>query len=125
MLSNTKYFPPYCLASVSASTVFLEDCMQTMARYSDGYFDLAVCDIPYGINLGNMAFLKETKTTVKQKNGVRLNPNKNKKVYTSKDWDLETPTQDYFNELKRVSKHQIIFGVEYVNWEGLGTGRIK
>ena len=65
MLSNTKYFPPYCLTSVSASTVFLEDCMQTMARYSDCYFDLAVCDIPYGINLGNMAFLKETKTTVK------------------------------------------------------------
>ena len=125
MLSNTKYFPPYCLTSVSASTVFLEDCIQTMARYSDGYFDLAVCDIPYGINLGNMAFLKETKTRTKQKNGTILNANKKKKVYTSKDWDLETPTQDYFNELKRVSKHQIIFGVEYVNWEGLGNGRIK
>ena len=41
--------------------------MQTMARYPDGYFNLAVCDVPYGIDLGNMAFLKETKTTVKQK----------------------------------------------------------
>lgn len=125
MFPNKKYYPPFLQTAVNCSTVFKEDCMQTMARYSDGYFDLAVCDIPYGINLGNMAFLKETKTTVKQKNGVRLNPNKNKKVYTSKDWDLETPNQEYFNELKRISKHQIIFGVEYVNWEGLGNGRIK
>ena len=125
MLTRTKYYPPFLQTAVNCSTVFNEDCMQTMARYSDGYFDLAVCDIPYGINLGNMAFLKETKTTVKQKNGVRLNPNKNKKVYTSKDWDLETPSQEYFNELKRISKHQIIFGVEYVNWECLGNGRIK
>lgn len=115
MFLNKKYYPPFLQTAVNCSTVFKEDCMQTMARYSDGYFDLAVCDIPYGINLGNMAFLKETKTTVKQKNGVRLNPNKNKKVYTSKDWDLETPSQEYFNELKRISKHQIIFGVEYVN----------
>lgn len=107
------------------NNVFKEDCMQTMARYPDVYFDLAVCDIPYGINLGNMAFLKEQKTLVKQKNGTKLNPRKKSKIYTQKDWDLETPTQEYFNELKRISKHQIIFGVEYVNWEGLGKGRIK
>ena len=81
MFPNKKYYPPFLQTAVNCSTVFKEDCMQTMARYSDGYFDLAVCDIPYGINLGNMAFLKETKTTVKQNNGVRLNPNKNKKVY--------------------------------------------
>ena len=125
ILSNTRYTPPFLQATVNCSTVFKEDCKLTMARYPDGYFDLAVVDVPYGINLGNMAFLKETKTTVKQKNGVRLNPNKNKKVYTQKDWDSATPNQDYFDELKRVSKHQIIFGVEYVNWTGLGNGRIK
>jgi len=72
-----------------------------------------------------MAYLKETKTTVKQKNGVRLNGNKNKKVYTQKDWDLEAPKQEYFEEMKRISNSQIIFGVEYVNWTGLGNGRIK
>ncbi len=99
--------------------------MAVMSRYPDGYFDLSLVDIPYGINVGKMAYLKETKTTTKQKNGNRLNGNKNKKVYTQKDWDIKPPEQSYFNELRRVSKHQIIFGVEYVNWEGLGTGRIK
>lgn len=91
----------------------------------DGYWDLAICDIPYGIDVGNMAYLKEKNTTVKQKNGTRLNGNRNKKTYDQKDWDRQTPPQEYFNELKRVSKHQIIFGVEYVNWSGLGSGRIK
>ena len=42
----------------------------------------------------------------------------------TKDWDLETPSQEYFDELKRISKHQIIFGVEYINWKGLGLSLI-
>lgn len=107
------------------SVVYNIDCMEYMKNVPDKYFDLAVCDIPYGINVGKMAYLKETKTTVKQKNGTRLNGNKNKQVYTQKDWDKQPPTQAYFNELKRVSKEQIIFGIEYVNWDGVGTGRIK
>jgi len=125
MNTGKKYYPPFFDSSKICSLVFNEDCMKTMSRYSDGYFDLAVCDVPYGIDLGNMAFLKETNTTVKQKNGIRLNPNKKKKTYSSKNWDKETPNQLYFDELKRVSKHQIVFGVEYVDWKGLGNGRIK
>lgn len=105
--------------------VFNEDCMIGLSRYDDLYFDLAICDVPYGIDVGNMAYLKETKTAVKQKNGTKLNPNKNKEVYTQSDWDKEAPKQEYFDELRRVSKHQIIFGVEYVDWDGLGDGRIK
>jgi len=107
------------------SVVFNEDCMIGLKRFSDNYFDLAICDIPYGIGVGKMAYLKETNTTVKQKNGTRLNGNANKIPYTQKEWDKEPPTQEYFNELQRVSKEQIIFGVEYVNWTGLGKGRIK
>ena len=107
--------------------IYIENCdnMQLMARYPDKYFSIVITDVPYGLDVGNMAYLKETKTTVKQKNGTRINGNKNKKVYTKKDWDLEPPSQQYFDEVKRISKHQIIFGVEYVNWEGLGSGRIK
>jgi len=111
--------------STTPSIVFNEDCNVGLKRYPDKYFDLAICDIPYGINVGNMAYLKETKTTVKQKNGTKLNGNRNKKPYTQKQWNKETPPQSYFDELRRVSKEQIIFGVEYVDWEGLGTGRIK
>ena len=125
---NEAANPACFLGAVSrcpSSIVYLEDCMVGLKRFPDRYFDLAICDIPYGINVGKMAYLKETKTTVKQKNGTRLNGNKNKKVYTQKDWDKEPPTQEYFDELKRVSKEQIIFGIEYVNWKGVGTGRIK
>jgi site-specific DNA-methyltransferase (adenine-specific) len=105
--------------------VYNEDCMQGMKRFPDKYFDLAICDIPYGINVGNMAYLKEVKTLMKQKNGTKINANKNKEIYSKKDWDKKPPGQDYFDELKRVSKDQIIFGVEYVQWEGVGPGRIK
>lgn len=101
------------------------DCMLFMKQYQDKFFDLAICDIPYGIGVGKMSYLKEVNTTVKQKNGSRINPNKSKKVYTSKDWDNSTPPQAYFDELRRVSKHQIIFGIEYVNWSGVGNGRIR
>lgn len=91
----------------------------------DQYYDWAVCDIPYGIGVGKMAFLKETNTTVKQKNGNRLSPTRNKKKHTLKDWDSTTPPQAYFDELKRISKNQIIFGADYTDWIGLGSGRIK
>ena len=107
------------------SEVFNQDCMEGMREFPDGWFDLAVCDIPYGIGVGEMAYLKEVNTRTKQKNGSILNGNKNKKPYTQKQWDKETPTQVYFDELRRVSKEQVIFGVEYVDWTGLGTGRIK
>ena len=57
-----------------------EDCMELMKRYPDNYFSIGITDIPYGINVGDMSYVKENKTTVKQKNGTRLNPNKNKKM---------------------------------------------
>jgi site-specific DNA-methyltransferase (adenine-specific) len=107
------------------SIVYNADCLEGMKQYPDKYFDLAICDIPYGINVGKMAYLKEVGTAVKQKNGSKLNPNKKKLIHTGEDWDNATPTQEYFIELCRVSEHQIIFGVDYVKWEGLGAGRIK
>ena len=72
-----------------------EDNMELMARYEDNYFDLAIVDPPYGINIA--------------KNGS-LGTDKFKK----KDWDKETPKQQYFNELKRVSKNQIVWGYNYM-----------
>lgn len=107
------------------SIVFNESWEITTKNYPDKYFDWVVDDVPYGINVGKMAFLKEVKTTVKQKNGNKLNPNLNKKGYTLSDWDLLPPSQAYFNEMRRISHNQIIFGVEYVDWNGLGNGRIK
>ena len=101
------------------------DCMDYMKDLPDNAFDLAIVDPPYGIGTSSMAYLKEVKTTVKQKNGTRLNPNKNKKVYQLKKWDDTSPTKEYYNELKRISKNQIIWGIEYMQWDGIGSGRIK
>ncbi len=72
--------------------------MQLMARYPDNYFDLAIVDPPYGINFGNY------NRTKKDAMGLR---------HKKKDWDTSVPTSEYFIELKRVSKHQIVFGGNY------------
>jgi site-specific DNA-methyltransferase (adenine-specific) len=69
--------------------------MELMARYPDKYFDLAIVDPPYGIdrngmNMGNSVFNKD-----------------------DKKWDNSIPTNEYFDELFRVSKNQIIWGGNY------------
>jgi site-specific DNA-methyltransferase (adenine-specific) len=107
------------------STVYLMDCMVGMKQIPEKAIDLAIPDIPYGIGVAKMAFTREVKTTVRQKNGTKSNPNKNKKVHAPKDWDDKCPEQEYFNLLQLISKHQIIFGADYAKWDGLGKGRIK
>ena len=79
--------------------------MALMARYPDKYFDLAIVDPPYGIGFdGN--------TTVKGKAG-KANTFSNKQHHVKKGWDNERPSLEYFTELQRVSKNQIIWGGNY------------
>ena len=70
-----------------------EDNMQLMARYEDNHFDLAIVDPPYGIGL----------------DGGQIGYSKHKK----KDWDSYSPPKEYFDELFRVSKNQIIWGFNH------------
>ena len=82
-------------------TITNEDNMLMMARYPDNYFDLAIVDPPYGINVsktGNVGGRKLAKV----------------KNYGKKDWDNSIPTKEYFKELQRVSKNQIIWGGNYM-----------
>jgi len=80
--------------------------MVLMARYPDKYFDLAIVDPPYGINLANMNMgIGKTKKASKIKN----------RKWKSKEWDIEIPKDNYFKELFRVSKNQIIWGGNYFN----------
>jgi site-specific DNA-methyltransferase (adenine-specific) len=82
------------------SIVYLEDCIQGMKRYADNHFDIAIVDPPYGIDINNQSQGKG--------GGVA------KKIeYTKKDWDKQAPDFDYFNELFRVSKNQIIWGANH------------
>jgi site-specific DNA-methyltransferase (adenine-specific) len=107
------------------SKVYNKHYKDVMAMFPDQHFDWTVCDIPYGIDVGNMAYLKEVNTAVRQKNGTKLRAKGVKDIYENKDWDKETPPQEYFDELRRISNSQIIFGIEYVNWQGVGPGRLR
>lgn len=80
--------------------IYNQDCMEAMKEMSDNQFDLAIVDPPYGID-----WMKQVK-----------NPNKGKnwKKYDYKEWDKNTPNKEYFNELFRVSKNQIIWGGNYM-----------
>tara|TARA_R110002153_G_scaffold224851_1_gene377535 strand:+ start:71 stop:694 length:624 start_codon:yes stop_codon:yes gene_type:complete len=80
-------------------TITNEDNMKLMARYKDNHFDLAIVDPPYGIGAGSNKFINGTSKTVKD-------------YYRDNDWDI-APKKEYFIELQRVSKNQIIWGGNY------------
>ena len=80
--------------------------MQLMARYPDNYFELAIVDPPYGINIANMNMgIGNTPKASKAKN----------RKWKAKNWDSDIPSEQYFKELFRVSKNQIIWGGNYFN----------
>jgi len=87
MTQNHCYTQPF-------SEVYNEDCIEIMKRYEDNYFDIAIVDPPYGIDINSSG------THFKEK-------------YEIKEWDKATPNDEYFKELKRVSKNQIIWGGNY------------
>lgn len=74
------------------------DCMDYMRGLPDNAFDLAIVDPPYGIGEsgGN-----------ESRNRVASNS------YVRKEWDSEAPPAEYFRELERVSRHQIIWGANH------------
>jgi len=78
------------------------DCMDAMKTMADNSFDLAIVDPPYGIH----EKLLTTDKNVNQSNKFAL-------LYMEKNWDKQRPSQHYFDELRRVSKHQIIWGGNY------------
>jgi len=82
-------------------TITNEDNMLLMARYPDNYFDLAIVDPPYGINMGM------------GHKGSEKRGDKNK-YKTFAGGDNSIPNKEYFNELFRVSKNQIIWGANYM-----------
>ena len=82
--------------------VYNDDCMNIMQQYKDGHFDLAIVDPPYGINIQKMSF------TQNKKGGIAR-----RKDYSNiSEWDTKIPSINYFQELFRVSKSQIIWGGE-------------
>ncbi len=85
--------------------------MKLMSRYEDNYFDLAIVDPPYGIDADNKNNGKNSNTHEKT-SLAKIN------TYKKTNWDNSIPTDEYFTELKRVSKKQIIWGANFFNLQG-------
>jgi site-specific DNA-methyltransferase (adenine-specific) len=80
--------------------------MDFMRDVPDNYYELCICDPPYGIDLANMNMgIGNTPKASKAKN----------RKWKAKDWDNSIPSDDYFKELKRISQNQIIWGGNYFN----------
>jgi len=75
------------------------DCMEFMRSAADKSFELAIVDTPYGINVNMNAGRK--KDTRSKKREI-------------KKWDSEVPSAEYFKELRRVSKNQVIWGANHM-----------
>ena len=82
------------------------DCMEYMATLPDKAFDLAIVDPPYGIGVNKMFIAKDRKDP---RNGRTIKCKRTKRG----DWDANRPSREYFDELRRVSEHQIIWGGNY------------
>ena len=82
------------------------DCMEYMAGLPDKAFDLAIVDPPYGIGVNKMFIAKDRKDP---RNGRTIKCKRTKRG----DWDANRPSREYFDELRRVSEHQIIWGGNY------------
>ena len=83
-------------------SVYNADNMVIMKTFKDKEFDLAIVDPPYGIGAGAKSFINRNTANKKAE-----------AFYRDNDWDKNRPTKEYFNELKRVSKNQIIWGGNY------------
>ena len=95
--TETPAFAKHVLPAVPSSEVYLEDCVKALKRYPDKYFDLAIVDPPYGLER------------------FKANDGGNSKKITTfgdkdKNWNNIKPTAEYWNELFRVSKNQIVWG---------------
>jgi site-specific DNA-methyltransferase (adenine-specific) len=97
---------------MSASKIYNADCMDPeigLPSYPDNYFDLAIVDPPYGIG----ADAKNSKGEKQSHKSASAS-----KYYGDQKWDADIPSDNYFDELSRVSKRQIIWGANYFGLSG-------
>jgi len=98
---------------IGNTTIFLADCMELMKQYPDKYFDLAICDPPF-FSVKKLDYSRGRERTAQGR------------IFTKYKapiaWNV--PDNYYYKELCRVSKGQIIFGINYYHFENVPGGRI-
>ncbi len=87
------------------------DCLNIMRDMDDKCVDLVITDPPFGIKNDAKKVNTRKSTPVKQRNGTYLAVPE--PMYANLEWDQKIPEQEYFDEIFRVSKNQIIFGGNY------------
>lgn len=80
------------------------DCLELLKQTPDNYYDLSLVDPPYGINEASGQEESRNKSKGRAQTKVK---------YNKKSWDKNPPSKEYFKELKRVSKNQIIWGANH------------
>ena len=95
-----KTIKPKIMTKDIISEVYNMDCIAGIKQYPDKYFDLAIVDVPYGI--GEDGFKNHSRNQLAQAT-----------KYTPKNWDRKAPDKEYFDELMRVSKNQIVWGANH------------
>ena len=96
----------------SEITLINEDCLPAMRKMKDKQFDLALVDPPYGLKTKNVQYGNLTSGKVTRRD-----------VQKWKTWNANVPTDEYYEQLFRVSKNQIIWGINYLG-KNFGSGRI-
>lgn len=86
--------------TIGKATIYNCDCMELLKATPDKFYDLALVDPPYGIGIDGQKESKKGLTQIRKKHNF-------------KNWDNSIPNEDYFLELERVSKNQIIWGANY------------
>ncbi len=86
---------------VELNKIYQGDCLDVMKQIPDKSIDLVLTDPPYGIGIANKITLSIKGSSSKIRE------------FNKKDWDGFIPTKEYFDEIIRISKNQIIFGGNY------------
>jgi len=100
--TETPAFAKHVLPAVPSSEVYLEDCVTALKRYADNHFDLAIVDPPYGLGKRTTDGGSKKNTQTKFMEDIRRS-----------NWDDNVPTAEYWEQLFRVSKNQIVWGGNY------------
>ena len=115
------------------SEVFNIDCMEYMRTLPDNAFQLAIADPPYGISIDLASMGQGTGVAPETNSRVKLNKSRMHGAGKLKDrainkfdtsWDYEPPKQEFFDELFRISKNQIIGGAIISTYRQRGASSV-